>query len=110
MDPLQVQGIATCDLAPAAVLATSELVTNALTHATGPVSLTLDKITDGRVWIGVHDASDRSIQVAADTSDTIGGRGLHIVEAIAEKWGVISDQTGKTIWLELATGISQEYS
>jgi anti-sigma regulatory factor (Ser/Thr protein kinase) len=103
-----------------AVLAVSELVTNALVHTTSRIRLTLRHSGAGRVWIGVHDTSDRpphprtptpleDLSVTESVLDPshldIGGRGLTIVGHLADSWGVTpsSEPGGKTIWIELAT-------
>ncbi|MFI9271372.1 ATP-binding protein [Kitasatospora sp. NPDC052896] len=33
--------------------------------------------------------------------DQIGGHGLHIVDQLADRWGVTPELTGKTVWSEL---------
>lgn len=95
-------------LAEQAVLAVSELVGNTLTHTTSRVWLTMRCIRSStgsdQVWIGVHDTSHRLPRLQRSSTATLGGRGLHIVEAIADTWGVTTTpQTGgKTVWIQLA--------
>jgi anti-sigma regulatory factor (Ser/Thr protein kinase) len=94
-------------LASDAELAVSELVTNALTHTTSPIRLTLRSPGSGEVWIGVHDTSDRQPSAGSGGVDpeAIGGRGLLIVNELASAWGVIPSprRSGKTVWAELTT-------
>ncbi|HEY6798542.1 MAG TPA: GAF domain-containing protein [Kineosporiaceae bacterium] len=104
-DVLSAWGL-TC-LAEQAMLAVSELVGNTLTHTTSPVWLALRRTRSNtgveQVWIGVRDASDRLPRLQRSSAATLGGRGLHIVEAIADTWGVTTTQTGgKTVWIQLA--------
>lgn len=79
----------------------SELVTNAVVHAG----------SDGRVFVA-HDAgclrvevSDRSmapVQMVAYEPGATGGRGLVIVDALSDQWGVETGPDGKRVWFELA--------
>lgn len=86
-----------------ALLLVSELVTNAVRHGRGRIDL---RIGRGPTWldIGVHDggaAMPGPVELADPTQTT--GRGLHLVEALAERWGVVLDRgrPGKTVWFEL---------
>ena len=79
---------------------TSELVTNAVLHARTTIRVRVT-VTRLRIRVGVSDTSTRpavvkSYGVAAPT-----GRGLHVVEALADRWGVDSTRYGKTVWFEL---------
>lgn len=91
------------DVRDAAVLAVSELVTNAVMHTTSSVRLVLKRLAEG-VWIGVHDTNDRlPIRPASMDDLDPGGRGLGIVEQTADRWGITPTPGcgGKTVWLEL---------
>jgi serine/threonine-protein kinase RsbW len=35
--------------------------------------------------------------------ESLGGRGLLLVEALAARWGVIPSEAGKRVWFELRT-------
>jgi len=93
------------DLEHTAALAVSELVTNVVVHTSSPVHLTLRRIGESGVWIGVRDDSDRLPQPRDFAVDEIAGRGLVIVEQLADTWGVQRplDHSGKTVWLELTS-------
>jgi serine phosphatase RsbU (regulator of sigma subunit)/anti-sigma regulatory factor (Ser/Thr protein kinase) len=91
-------------LADGAALAVSELVTNAVMHTTSSVRLTLRRWPAG-IWIGVHDTSDRLPVLPRPGGELEpGGRGLTIVDRIADCWGVTAtpEPGGKTVWLELS--------
>nr|WP_246315278.1 SpoIIE family protein phosphatase [Kineococcus aurantiacus] len=93
----------TDELLDEAELVLSELVTNALVHTGGGAGLTLR--FDGaerRLTIAVEDTSPRAPHERAMTPDALGGRGLGIVEAVADAWGVRPGPHGKTVWAELA--------
>lgn len=86
-----------------ALLLVSELVTNALRHGCGRIDL---RIGRGATWldVGVHDDGRRLPAPAAQVDPTrTGGRGLQLVETLAQAWGVIPDgsRPGKTVWFEL---------
>ncbi|WP_432534770.1 SpoIIE family protein phosphatase [Kineococcus arenarius] len=91
------------DLLDEAELVLSELVTNALVHtdcATG-VLLRYDRGAQ-RLTISVQDRSTRHPRERHADADALGGRGLGIVEAVADDWGVTVEGDGKTVWAELA--------
>ena len=93
----------TDELLDEAELVLSELVTNALVHTGGGAGLSLR--FDGaerRLTISVHDSSPRHPRERTAAPDALGGRGLGIVEAVADAWGVHVDDDGKTVWAELA--------
>jgi anti-sigma regulatory factor (Ser/Thr protein kinase) len=92
------------DLEETAVLIVSELVTNAVRHASsgGPlVSLRLE--LDGiSVRIEVHDDDPRWPQPSTPDALDESGFGFVLVNALASKWGVSDTATGKAVWAELA--------
>ncbi|WP_459981887.1 ATP-binding protein [Nocardioides sp. AN3] len=83
------------------VLLTSELVTNAVHHGTGPVQLRLSRDDQG-VRVEVADESSERPVLRPIDHDAHHGRGLLLVDALASGWGVDSDKTGKTVWFRLA--------
>jgi anti-sigma regulatory factor (Ser/Thr protein kinase) len=89
------------DLRDRAVLATSELVTNAVEHAGGDVGVRIE-VDDDEVRIAVTDP-DASVPVTRGVSETaLGGRGLHIVDAMSDRWGTERlGGDGKTTWCAL---------
>jgi anti-sigma regulatory factor (Ser/Thr protein kinase) len=88
-----------------AVLATSELATNAVAHAPGPfvVRVSRDGTMDGTlIRIEVCDRSDAIPLVQSVSRLRGGGRGLSIVSQIARSWGVEPEPGGgKTVWCEI---------
>lgn len=78
-------------------LAVSELVTNAVMHAQTTMQLTL-ALADGRLRVAVRDYSP-ALPVRSDPGPaSTGGRGLMLVQALAEAWGVDPHEQGKTVW------------
>lgn len=82
-------------------LAISELVTNAVLHGRGDVRLQI-RSGPGVVRAAVHDQDRSPPVVVHGAPDAVGGRGLRIIEAIAERWGVTEVSDGKWVWVELA--------
>ncbi|MEU9009159.1 SpoIIE family protein phosphatase [Streptomyces sp. NPDC048479] len=76
----------------------SELVTNAIRYASGPIRVRL--IRDRSLICEVSDHSNTSphLKQAAITDE--GGRGLFLVAQFAERWGTRYTADGKVIWTE----------
>ncbi|WP_344603897.1 ATP-binding protein [Streptomyces glaucus] len=87
------------DLIDNAELLLTELVTNALRHGHGRTIGLRMYLSGGRFRIEVQDASpDRpELRYACPTDES--GRGLFLVDALAEAWGVSDD--GTTTWCTL---------
>ncbi|MEW1914867.1 ATP-binding protein [Kitasatospora sp. NPDC085895] len=78
------------DAQDAVLLVVSELVTNAVEHAMAPVRLHLHRTgADGRMWVGVSDGGPAPRDGAWTRSCTSAehGRGLNVVQALAEQHG-----------------------
>jgi len=81
-------------------LCTSELATNALVHANSPVLLVMSLLPES-VRIEVEDAEPGGIEAGGLIHDAESGRGLAIVDAMTESWGVEQHDTGKVVWFQL---------
>ena len=89
----------------AALLLTSELVTNAVRHEAGQgaqaVVLAI-ACSRGRLRVDVHDTS-RSLPAVAEVSvDAETGRGLLLVETLSDEWGSYRTPAGKAVYFTLA--------
>ncbi len=85
------------------LLAVSELVTNAVRYGRAPVRLTLRRCARG-VSVGVHDAAQALPPGASlPDADAENGRGLLLVEAVADETGVRPDGDGKVVWARFGT-------
>jgi len=80
-----------------AELAISEVVTNAVLHGREPVTLRI-KIEGDGIRVEVHDGSPVSPAFSMIDPTAVTGRGLMLVSAVADCWGVDPDETGKTVW------------
>ncbi|GGX03741.1 SpoIIE family protein phosphatase/ATP-binding protein [Streptomyces chartreusis] len=76
----------------------SELVTNALRHATGPIRVRL--IRDLTLICEVSDGSSTAPHLRSAATTDEGGRGLFLVAQFAERWGTRYTADGKVIWTE----------
>lgn len=87
------------DTIDAAVLVSSELVTNALRHGEGEIELRV-RLGDRQVRLEVIDEGHRSApSVRPRQPDETGGWGLRIVDQLAREWGVAEGTTH--VWAEL---------
>lgn len=90
------------DLEDAALLVT-ELVANVVDHVGGEVVLTVEvTLSDGWLRLSVADGSGVRPVVRELDSGNPRGRGLRMVQAIADRWGAEDHRGGKRVWLELA--------
>ena len=89
------------DMEDTACLLTSELVANAVVHATGaPVELVVD-LDRARLSVEVIDASSAAPQPAEVQPFATSGRGLAMVAHLADAWGVTPVVPGKSVWFSL---------
>ncbi|WP_194921751.1 ATP-binding SpoIIE family protein phosphatase [Catenulispora rubra] len=79
-------------------LIVSELVTNAIRHATGPVELRL--LRDRALICEVADGSSVSPRLRRAQTFDEGGRGLFLVAQLSQRWGTRYTARGKVIWSE----------
>ncbi|MFC9682289.1 SpoIIE family protein phosphatase [Streptomyces sp. NPDC056948] len=86
------------DLGFVTELILSELITNAIRYATGPISVRM--LFDSKMISEVSDGSSTSPHLRyAETTDE-GGRGLFLVAQLADRWGTRYTPQGKVIWAE----------
>ncbi len=83
-------------------LLTTELVANAVRHGAGAVKLRVE-VEDGVVQVRVHDEGAEEPQVKEADLTSVGGRGLWIVECVADEWGSDREESGKSVWFRLST-------
>ncbi|MET7981379.1 ATP-binding protein [Streptomyces sp. NPDC005281] len=99
-------------LTPTAELLASELLTNAHLHTRGPYALRLLSMEPDRLTVAVWDTDPRvpsgygETLVPVPAPDAEHGRGLHLVRACADAWGVSvlremgASRGGKLLWAE----------
>ena len=77
----------------------SELITNAIRYASGPIRVRL--LRDRKLICEVSDASSTAPHLRYAAGLDEGGRGLFLVAQFAERWGTRYTPQGKIIWAEL---------
>ena len=93
--------------ADVARLLVSELVTNAVQHTQscrpgGTVTLVVIDLAGGiRVEV-IDEGCARSVPVVRDDVTATDGRGLFLVQSLADEWGYLCDGDGTTVWFRLA--------
>ena len=83
-----------------AILATSELVTNAVVHAATRVEVRVE-IADRDVAGGGRRRRRRLPRVRPVVPDSVRGHGLMVVSQVAARWGVDLESDRKSVWFEL---------
>ncbi|MEV8097613.1 SpoIIE family protein phosphatase [Kitasatospora sp. NPDC085879] len=86
------------DLAFTTELVLSELVTNAIRYAGGPVGVRL--IRADTLTCEVSDGSSTQPRMRRARLTDEGGRGLYLVAQLTDRWGSRYTSAGKTIWTE----------
>ncbi|GAA2258546.1 hypothetical protein GCM10010145_34460 [Streptomyces ruber] len=87
-------------LADDARLLVSEVLTNAIQHAQGPLGLHLRR-TATELTVEISDHSPHLPQPRLAAPDDESGRGLLLVDALADSWGVRPTDDGKITWFTL---------
>ncbi|WP_333762736.1 SpoIIE family protein phosphatase [Streptomyces sp. IBSBF 2390] len=90
------------DRADEVELVADELITNALMHTEGAAIVTLRALEGAgrRLRIEVEDASSALPRRREAGEDGVSGRGLLLVDRLADVWGVEARGGGKAVWCE----------
>ncbi len=89
----------------AAELMTSELASNCVRHAASDFEVAISPGDPVRIEVRDHGGGEP--QVLAPGPEQPTGRGLAIVAAMSESWGVIPASKGKTVWFALGEGAAR---
>ncbi len=91
-------------LGDVAALLVSELVTNSLRYATGPIGVRLVQPSGplGALLVEVSDPLPDPPRERSAEPDDETGRGLRLVANSSRRWGTRPGEAGKTVWFELA--------
>lgn len=82
-------------------LLTSELITNAIRHAPPPLCLQIS-VTGDVVRVQVHDSDPAAPVLTRPDFNSVGGRGMWLIDTMATRWGFYEQQPGKEVWFEIA--------
>ncbi|MCX4515141.1 serine/threonine-protein phosphatase [Streptomyces sp. NBC_01619] len=88
------------ELEPTTELIVSELVTNAIRYASGPIHLRL--VRDLTLICEITDGSSTAPHLRHAYETDEGGRGLFLIAQLTRRWGTRYAARGKTIWAEQA--------
>ncbi|ATL28564.1 regulatory protein [Streptomyces formicae] len=95
-------------MAETLILLISELVTNAVVHTGCPAVLRMllpgmpgPADAPGTVRVEVADRSARPPRPRHAEGDDTNGRGLELVDGLADRWGWQHEGAGKSIWCEI---------
>jgi anti-sigma regulatory factor (Ser/Thr protein kinase) len=91
------------EIADTIVLLVSELVTNAVVHARSSVWVHV-VVEDHRIRVDVQDDAPQPPVRRRASEDTLGGRGLFLLDRLSDRWGLDVGSPGKTVWFEIGTG------
>lgn len=86
------------------VLLASELVTNALLHARTAMTVRLVDEGGAVVLLSVSDGSPQLPRGRQFSLESGTGRGLRLLDSMAESWGTDVTAGGKTIWCRVRLG------
>src|SRR5262249_52467601 len=94
--------------ADAAMLLTSELVTNAVTHSRsrlpgGTIELVVTANSAGLLISVTDNGSDSKVPTIGVSPGGENGNGLLLVESLADIWGYLHDSTRTMVWFRLCT-------
>jgi anti-sigma regulatory factor (Ser/Thr protein kinase) len=81
----------------------SELASNAVRHAHSGFRLSVADV-EHHVRVEVVDRGPGWPEPVELTMPTNGGMGLHLVEALSDRWGAMERPGGKVVWAELDEG------
>jgi len=85
-----------------AVLLTSDLVTNAITHGDGETVTLAIRCSRDRLRIDVYDRSRSVLAAAGGPADADTGHGLILVAKLSTEWGSFRTPAGKAMYFALA--------
>ncbi|WP_409234620.1 SpoIIE family protein phosphatase [Streptomyces sp. PA5.6] len=91
-------------------LVADEVITNALMHTDGSAIVTLRVLTgtDRRLRVDVEDSSSALPRRRDAGESGVSGRGLLLVDRLADAWGVEARGGGKCVWCEFVVPVREE--
>ena len=84
------------------LLVVTELLSNAIDHAHGPVRLSVE-LSAETVHVEGRDATPHPPQLQPPDPLRARGRGVQFVEALSTRWGSTSSPPGKIVWADVPT-------
>jgi anti-sigma regulatory factor (Ser/Thr protein kinase) len=85
-----------------AQLLVSELVSNAVLHATGPIRLVVAEVDRGQAFrIEVCNSGAGTPRIRHAAPEDLSGRGLQLVDDLARGWGCTTNADETSVWFEV---------
>jgi DNA-binding NarL/FixJ family response regulator len=81
-------------------LLVSELITNAIVHASSAPQLEV-RLSRQSIRVAVHDAEPSLPEFRVPDAGRPGGRGMQLLSTLASRWGADHSDTGKVVWFEI---------
>jgi len=80
-----------------------EMAVNAVLHGRTDYSVAVSAPRSGVIRIELSDGNHELPRRKSATGDDVlmHGRGLHLIDALADRWGVVSRADGKCVWAEV---------
>jgi two-component sensor histidine kinase len=99
---LDAAGATEADLPDRIGLVTSELVTNAVVHARSDLEVRI-RVSGPEIYLEVADEMPALVAPRRSIDET-GGRGLVLVDALCDAWGVadVDQGRGKRVWVRVS--------
>jgi anti-sigma regulatory factor (Ser/Thr protein kinase) len=94
------------DVIERALLITSEAVTNAVIHAAAAITIEA-LVANDTLRVMVEDGND-DMPTAGAPRGARGGFGMHIIDELADSWGVAPRDDGKAVWFEISLAPAHE--
>jgi anti-sigma regulatory factor (Ser/Thr protein kinase) len=90
------------DVAEAVAVMVSELASNSVRHAESQFTVRVDRDAK-KIRVAVADTGPGEPALQSPRPQDHSGRGLHIVGALADEWGVVplQDGRGKVVWFTM---------
>ncbi|MEU6057540.1 ATP-binding protein [Streptomyces sp. NPDC047097] len=91
------------DISERAALIVAELAANAVTHGRVAGRDFELRVTapEGAIRVAVSDAREDRLPVVRSGHGEESGYGLHLIEALSDRWGTAPRDVGKTVWAEI---------
>lgn len=82
-------------------LLVSELVSNAVLHGEGPITLTISSMRAALIRVEVSNRGEAQLVNRRAQRDDLSGRGLQLIDDLAVEWGSHTNDGHTIVWFDL---------